>query len=283
MSRSRKARRPETGTSHGREARRARRARRLLKTAAVLVAATLLGGLVAGGLLFSNLHWGGSATGPKTAAIVDQLSLTQPNRSFVEAAVTTLEQAGYAVDYYPGEEVTVDFYRGLPTHDYDLIVLRVHSGLVRQHDQGAENGTLTEYVGLFTGEPYDDDKYGGAAGAGRLGVGVARYSEDAPPLFAVTPYFIESTMERTFDGTVLILMGCDGLKSDRTAESFIEKGAQTFVSWSGKVSASHTDSATERLLYHLVIDKLATPEAVEQTMAEIGPDPSYGSTLLYYP
>ena len=43
------------------------------------------------------------------AAIVDQLSLTFPNQTFIETATNTLKQAGYTVDYYPGEKVTVEF------------------------------------------------------------------------------------------------------------------------------------------------------------------------------
>ena len=34
------------------------------------------------------------------------------------------------MDYYPGEQVTVDFYRTLPLRGYDVLILRVHSGIV---------------------------------------------------------------------------------------------------------------------------------------------------------
>jgi len=234
------------------------------------------------GQRLGDLMTGGSTAEAK-AAIVDQLSLTFPNPDFVETATNTLEEAGYSVDYYPGEEVTVEFYRDLPRHGYELIILRVHSGLVRQVSAATGDRTLTDYVSLFTGEPYSDEKYAGVEAAGRLGVGVARYHEGSPPYFGITPYFIESTMEGRFDKTAIILMGCDGLRSHKTAEAFLQKGAKAFVSWSGPVSAAHTDAATERLLQHLLIDRLTMQEAVTRTMAEVGPDPSYDSTLLLYP
>ena len=44
------------------------------------------------------------------------------------------------------------------------------------------------------------------------------------------------------------MMGCDGLRSQVTAEAFLDKGASAFVSWSTRVSADHTDGATRRLL-----------------------------------
>jgi len=260
---------------------REKRSRGLRKLGILLVSVVLLSVSLAAGLLLSGLVTGDSS-GPKTAVIVDQLRLTFPNPAFAETATDMLEEAGYAVDYYSGEAVTVDLYRDLPKHDYELIILRVHSGIVRQVDPRSEERTVMEYVGLFTGEPYSDATYGGREGAGRIGLAVAR-DYQGWQYFGVTPYFIEFTMEGRFDKATIILMGCDGLRSDRTAESFVERGAETFVSWDGKVSASHTDAATERLLQHLLTDELTIQEAVTETMAEVGPDPSYGSALLVYP
>jgi hypothetical protein len=228
--------------------------------------------------------WGMSSgsdppSGPKTAAIVDQLSLSQPNPAFVEAATRTLGQAGYAVDYFPGEEVTVAFYRELPTRQYDLIALRVHSGLAR------DNGEPTGYVSLFTGEPFsetfhDADTFADAE-AGRLGR--ARQDDGGTEYYGIVPDFIESSMQGKFQGATVILMGCEGLATETTAQAFMDKGAKAVLGWNGRVSAEHTDAATERLLQHLLTDRLATREAAAQTMAEIGPDPGYGSELLVYP
>jgi len=186
-----------------------------------------------------------------------------------------LEQAGYLVDYYEGDEVTVEFYAALPTHDYDLVILRAHSGLA------AVEGELEDYVGLFTGEPYDETKYADLEDAGL--VGPASYYEGSERVFGVSPGFITSGMEGEFHGATVIMMGCDGLKFEATAEAFVRKGAKVVVGWSARVSAEHTDAATEHLLRHLLIDKLGPQEAVAQTMAEVGWDPQYGGRLLSYP
>ena len=237
--------------------------------------AIVLAALAGAGVLFAG-GGGGSETATKSAAIVDQLSLTQPNPEFVSSARGTLAEAGYAVDYFPGEQVTVDLYRTLPERDYDVVILRVHAGITNEVDYASGESSKTEYVSLFTGEPYDANKYAGEQ-LNRLGK--ARYYEGAPPLFGIGPDFVKYSMEGTFDDTLIVMMGCDGLRSQRTAEAFLDRGAGAFVSWSKPISASHTDAATERLLELLLIDGLPTAEAVSQTAAEVGPDPEYQGEL----
>ena len=222
----------------------------------------------------------GSPPGPKRAVIVDQLSLTQPNPDFAASATSLLRRAGYVVEYFSGEEVTVDFYRDLPTHDYDLIILRVHSAITKEIDAATGEETMEEYVGLFTGEPYDETKYEEEQ-MGRLGK--AGYYEGAPPLFGIAPKFIEYSMRGGFNNALIVMMGCDGLRSQRTAQAFLNKGARAFVSWDKPVSGSHTDAASLRLLEKLVVTGLPVGEAVAQTAAEVGPDPTYGAELRIYP
>jgi hypothetical protein len=211
------------------------------------------------------------------AAIVDQLALTEPNPSFSETATELLQGVGYTVDYYPGEQVTVDFYRNLPEHGYDLIVLRNHSA--RRPDVLASR--LPDEAALFTSEDYNSDEYVDDQNALRL-VKV-RYLDSEEVFFGVRSDFITSSMKGRFDGTTIVLMGCNGLTTTRTAAAFIEKGARAVVGWSDLVSAGHTDEATERLVQHLVVDRLTLGEAVQRTNAEVGPDPAYGSVLRVYP
>jgi hypothetical protein len=243
-------------------------------TLAVLVLVLLTG---IGGAAALVLGRGGEeSAGPKTAAIVDQLSLTQPGPDFVSSARSLLAEAGYLVDYFPGEQVTVDLYRSLPQRDYDMIILRVHAGITTEVDVSSGERAETEYVSLFTGEPYTQGKYPDEE-LNRLGR--ARYYEGADPLFGIGPAFITYSMEGRFDDTLIVMMGCDGLRSQRTAQAFLDKGAQAFVSWTKPVSASHTDATTQALLERLLIEGLPTSEAVRQTAAEVGPDPAYEGEL----
>ena len=252
----------------------AQRRRRFSFAAAALGLVLLVGIGTAGWLLL--IGGGGSASGTKSAIIVDQLSLSQPNPDFISSARRLLGEAGYSVEYIQGERVTVDFYRTLPQRGNDLVILRVHAGITTEVDVSSGERTETEYVSLFTGEAYSRGKY---ADEELNRVGRATYSEGADPLFGIGPEFVRRSMEGTFDDAVIVMMGCDGLRSRTTAEAFLEKGASDFVSWSQPVSASHTDAATERLLENLLLAGLSTPEAVSRTAEEVGPDPTYGGEL----
>ena len=240
---------------------------------AVLLLAGGTGAAAAGFLLLGS---GDSGPDLKTAAIVDQLDLTQPNPEFAQTTTDMLTKAGYRVDYFKGAEVTVDLYRSLPERDYDIVLLRVHAGITEEVDANTGQKTDTEYVSLFTGEAYSEDKYPEEQ-VNRLGRAV--YYEGAEPLFGIGPEFITESMRGEFGDSLIVMMGCDGLRSQRTAQAFLDKGASAFVSWSQPVSAPHTDAATAHLL-KLILEDNRTPEhAVALTRKELGPDPTYDAEL----
>jgi hypothetical protein len=242
--------------------------------AVALVAAVGVGVLLASG---GGDDGGGGAGAAKTAVIVDQLQLTAPNPEFVSEARGILAEAGYSVEYIAGDQVTVDLYRALPSRGYDLVLLRVHAGITTEIEAATGERTGTEYVSLFTGEAYDPTKYHGEM---VNFLGKATYVDGGDPLFGIGPAFIEEAMEGDFDGATVVMMGCDGLRSQRTADAAcLGRGAGAFVSWTKPVSASHTDSATEKLLRHLLLDSLPLEEAVQQTAVEVGPDPTYDGEL----
>jgi hypothetical protein len=205
------------------------------------------------------------------AAIVDQLSLTYPNQTFIQTATNTLKQAGYTVDYYPGEQVTVEFYRNLPTHGYKIIILRVHSST-------SEFPTLA----FFTSETYSNLKYVGEQLDGQV-VCVCFNIEDKEKFFGITPSFVESSINGKFQNTTIIMMGCNGLTYNDMAKALIERGAKIYIGWTRAVSGSYTDQATICLLQHLISEKQTIEQAINNVVVEVGPDPVYQSQLIYYP
>lgn len=216
------------------------------------------------------------------AAIVDQLSLTFSSQDFNQTATSILKEAGFTVNYYPGKEVTVGFYKNLPTHGYSLIILRVHSGL---------NEGVKPPLCLFTSENYSETKYQLEQLTDRL-TGVAYSEEEAKrgiAYFGITPNFVKQDMQGNFQNTTIIMMGCNGLTEPRyfqvslsMPQAFIEKGAKVYISWDLAVSADHTDRATIQLLTCLTQNQ-TIKQAVENTLNEVGPDPVDNSTLDYYP
>jgi hypothetical protein len=210
----------------------------------------------------------------KRAAIIDGLSATLENKTFWWTAQNMLKQAGYATYYFEGGSDTVDFYRSLPTNDFEIIVLRVHSAV------NLENGDLA----IFTNEEWSDAKastlFLNDILNGRLAQ--VRVEENSTSYFGITPNFIKA-MNGKFENTTVIMMGCDGLITQSMAEAFIQKGAKSYIGWDGFVTPRYVDAATIMLLQHLVLEKQTISEAVARTIQEEGNDPDYGGTLHHYP
>jgi hypothetical protein len=242
------------------------------------------------------------------AIIVDQLQHTHPNPDFVEEATAILDGAGFSVAYVPGDQVTVDFFRTLPQRQDDLVILRVHSALRQEVDSPSDDVSLFtgEYVDLRNFELVDVSPAVATAvtEARRRGVepesGVMNASvfdgvvlghigpvfyepgEQELPKFGIRPTFFEEAAHGDFDGSTVLVMGCDGLRSDGMAKALIGRGASNVVGWTDAVSAEHTDAATIALLRALYEDARPLSESVDEVMATLGEDPHYGARLRVY-
>jgi hypothetical protein len=213
--------------------------------------------------------------GEPKAAIVDQLSSFQENEAFIGNVTKELEDYGFEVDLYQGDNITVDFYRDLPTHGYKLIVFRAHSGILEGEEQTYYKTTL------FTNEEFRWDKHQLDVLADRLFM--ASIAEGYPWVFSISPKFISESMSPEFDGTVIIMMGCAGIYQTDMAEAFIDKGASAYLAWDASVDLDYVDEATPYLIGQLCSENTTIKEAVDSTMDVIGPDPEHEAELKYYP
>ena len=213
------------------------------------------------------------------AAIVDQLSLTWQNATFSGAINNTLKSAGYSLTYHKGSEATVDFYRDLPAYGYKIILLRVHSAL-RQNDS-----ELIAPLDLFTSEPYSNKTHLDEQIPPRDWLDIVMYAGDKNQYFGITNRFVYNAMRGSFQDTVVIMMGCNGLdgegRSRDLVEALVYKGAKVVIGWNITVSAYHTDIATEKLLYHLLTENKTIKNAVDATNEEVGGQEN--TELIYYP
>ena len=208
------------------------------------------------------------------AAIVDQLYNLQPNERFITEVTKELEDYGFEVDLYQGDEVTVDFYRQLPGYGHKLIIFRAHSGLLAQEE-------VIRTTSLFTNEPYSSREHLADQLDDRLVM--ARIDEHHPLVFAITPKFITQSMAEEFDNTAIIMMGCSCLYLTDLATAFIDKGASVYLGWDGTVDLYYVDRATPYLMGQLCTERATIREAVKSTRDVIGPDPKYNAVLKYYP
>jgi hypothetical protein len=241
----------------------------------ILVTVLAIAGAVAFARLYPTAQTHSDNSGGPKAAIVDQLYNLQPNEAFITEVTTELENCGFEVDLYQGDQVTVDLYRRLPSYGYKLIIFRAHSGIL------SAEGVEIERTLLFTNEPYSWFRYGIEQLDDRLAM--ARVGEGYPMVFGIPPKFISKSMEGRFDNTVIIMMGCSGIYYPDLATAFVDKGASVYLAWTASVNLGYVDRATSYLIAQLCSEKLTIEEAVNSTMNVIGPDPKYEAALRYYP
>ncbi len=253
--------------------------RRLPWYARLGLGTAIVGVVVLAVVLVAGGYPADTTAGPR-AAIVDQLYNLQPNPEFVANVTAQLEDFGFEVDLYQGDEIDVSFYRGLARRGHSLILFRVHAGLV------ISNGEALDRTLLFTNEEYSTGRYPTEQITARLGRGSA--GEGHPMMFGITADFVSSrtSMSGTFDDTVIIMMGCSALYYDDLARAFIGRGASAYLGWYGSVLLHYVDEATPYLMRQLCFEEATIKEAVDRTMDPeegIGLDPRYKAGLRYYP
>jgi hypothetical protein len=230
-----------------------------------------------------------SGQGTPKAAIIDQLGSTKldeavrdVNQTFIEATEELLYERFSVLDYY-SDNATVEQYKQLASAGYKLIIWRAHTALDLnssyiaisttdkidstdldqymengQYDQYLENGQLT--FCNITGDPQS-------------------------LYFSITPKFIEQVMTGTFQDTVIILMGCNGLQPGylETAQALEAKGAKVIISWDNWVSASDNDYGTSILLHYLIDENDTVGEAVSQVPTFSSSEFASATQMLYDP
>jgi len=225
-----------------------------------------------------TLFSGCSAPSPQLeakAAIIDQLYVLKPNQAFIDETTAVLEAYGFRVDVYHGDEITVDFYGKLPTYGYKLIIFRAHSGLL------SREGQRIKKTCLFTNQPYSETRHVTEQLTEQLAM--ARITKHHPWVFAIGAKFVTRSMEGKFDNTVIIMMGCSCLYLEDLAQSFIDKGASTYLGWDASVGLDYVDGAALNLIDNLCTKDMTVEQAIVKTMAEVGLDPDYRACLKYYP
>lgn len=218
-------------------------------------------------------------SGELKAAIIDQLYVLDPNQDFIHQATSELEDYGFKVDVYHGEEVTVDLYSQLPANGYKLIVFRAHAGLLGHEEDLHVEGTDATF--LFTGETYYTTERVWEQLFDQILP--AKMTDDYPMVFAVNSRFVKKSIEGEFQNTVIIMMGCSSAYQSDMAEAFIEKGASVYLGWSATVDLDYVDTATLEIINNLCTKGMPIEEALAKTVAEVGLDPYYHAQPKYYP
>jgi len=219
--------------------------------------------------------------GIKKAAILDQLDTDFPNKEFQMQVKEYLMTAGYdQVDLFLTDDITVDFYRNLPSMDYKFIVARSHSLAIKDTDK--------QSVWMFTGEKYTEDKYIQEQLTGKVSRGVPFLSGPAidraeaadKRLFIIGSDFVDKEMIGQFPGTTLVLGGCDTLSYPFMAKSLVDRGASSIIGWYGLVSLYDNDTVLLDVLEEILINGQDPDDAVNYIMEKYDGQMLYNHSIL---
>jgi len=250
-----------------------------------------------------------SYDGPPRAAIIDQLHDDISSPYFQNKATEFLETAGYQVELFTTKQLTVDFYKRLPSMNYEFIVFRTHA--IGNDEKDVASGK--DPVSLFTGEKYRDDKYITEQLSGQISKGAPYMSsvldvsadlseltnsnktrieidvtssfqvvDDSNPYFLIGSKYVDEIMEGRFHDTVLVLGGCSTLSSPTLAKSLINRGASSVIGWDSLVGSVSNDNTMLKFLESHLINEMEIKDAVELAMNEVPKGSKYNANFSYY-
>jgi len=218
------------------------------------------------------------------AVIIDQLHDSIPNVYFQEKATQYLELAGYQVDITTTQDITVDYYKNLPSMNYKYIVIRTH-GL---EDPKYNNGTF-----LFTGEKYSINNYISEQLSGQIGKGAPIYDQERLLIeqengtledqmyFLVGAKMVDELMVGKFDDTVILIGGCESLRNRDLAESLIWRGAADVIGWDRTIGSIENDRIMLKFLEKTLVDKEIIDDVVIEINTDFSSDLQFSSKLRH--
>ena len=204
--------------------------------------------------------------GVPKAAILDALYAGPQDLAYEQNLTNYLSIAGYSVDIFRGENVTISLLENIG--GYKVLILRLHSAI-------ASDGFLY----IFSGENYTPTKYAQEqlSGAVREGITFENVS-----YFALNAVFLGGNNQTGLKDSTVILMGCNGTGDSYTIQRLLDKGVKAYIGWSGYVDLSYSDEITLALVKALYLEKSSAQVAVGEAMREVGTEPAYNSVLECY-
>jgi len=218
------------------------------------------------------------------AAIIDQLHNEKPNKNYQQNVTKFLETAGYKVDLYTTGDITVDFYKILPSLNYEYIVIRTHSLGI---------GEVEESSSLFTGELHNNYDHIEEQYSRIISHGVPFLPREIDELggfdafqnktfFVVGSKFIDELMIGTFPKSKIILAGCETTQGEHLVKSLLLRGASEVVGWDGLISSRQNDEVILKVLEETLVNGIELEDAVESVMQQYEQKLLTDTALSYY-
>ena len=222
-------------------------------------------------------------SGSRKAVIIDQLHNELPSYRFQNNVTQFLTDAGYKVDLFTTDEITIDFYKKLPAMNYEYIVIRTHA---------LGEGVVDKTASLFTGEKYSEHKYIKEQFLGHIGQGVPILYGEMKNLsgddimdksyYVVGSKFVEEFMVGSFPNSTIILAGCETAKDSKLANSFLKRGATEVIGWTGLVDSNRNDLDVLDLMNKTLVNDVEIKDAVSLVMKDYDKRFSGSTNLVYF-
>jgi len=217
------------------------------------------------------------------AVIIDQLHDSFPNTNFQQKTEEYLKQADYQVDLFTTQDITVDFYKKLPSMNYKFIVIRTHS----LESVRSDNATF-----LFTGEKYDINKYQIEQLSDQIHKGSPLFLDqdelinnpealDDHRFFTVGSKLVDELMIGKFPDSIIFIGGCESVRNKDLATSLIYRGASDVVGWDRTVTAFENDMVMLKLLEKVLINNERIDDAIISINEEFTSQLKHSSQLHY--
>ena len=205
---------------------------------------------------------------------LDELSPSGETIPFVNETRKLLERVGVEVEYVGIEDVTLEVYQNLAK--YNLVILRVHSGILVEGDEKIVCFFSSEELSKQKFRKYNDwfEKKYLANATLELPNGVKK------SFIGVKPDFIRNCLNGEFHNSIIITMGCNSSINDSMARAFVnDRKALVYIGWTHDVTVNHTDSATLGLLKSF----FEKNETIKGAIRKVSVDRKTGAKLTYYP
>ncbi|MFQ6095377.1 MAG: hypothetical protein ACE5NN_04475 [Candidatus Bathyarchaeia archaeon] len=188
---------------------------------------------------------------------------------FIRSIIHNLERAGFTVDYYKDNNVTIDLSKRLDNEEYEVIYINTH-GFMDSEGQ----------VLIFTGEKHTSEKeklYQEDIEEERI-----RCFESKGELtgyYYVTPgFFTWYGNDTGYCNALIFIDACHSANNTSMAKAFLDLDAGCYVGWTAYIGIEYDVAMDGKFFRQMCRDG----ETVEQSIRKIKPDPNSKSKMTYF-
>jgi len=182
---------------------------------------------------------------------------------YMRSIIYNLGRAGYIVDYYRDENVTINLLKRLDDEGYSVIYINSHGFI---DPQGSFALFINEKINLYQNDIEENS------------VGYLEAGSLAGYLYVTPQFFLLYGNDSLFLDALIFIDACYSGNNTSLAEVFLNLGAQCFIGWNGPVNVIHGIMMDGKFFH----EACKYNKTVEQALRGIRADPDSGATLTYF-